>query len=287
MRENLRDYHLGIIGGCLSHQSDIALSQLYHRQLATKLLETSGIRLQVHIARDFEQIYSDRLNLLKDVAHLDGILLHLRIIFTRKASILSRHVQNDVETYYLHPFLLRRHQHGWADVETANFKNCLRVTHPKGSKANTSSETMHGPRIGRRVFGFRLRDMNLILGTLLRLDEWAINDEIHMLRGLVQACQARNLPLFVLGPTPFVGSYWVARLIGKMNERLDSFLASMRVPFCPINDLTDEDAQLLLRPDGLHLNEDGHSFVAKRLAATLEPWFASEMISQISSLVSS
>ena len=120
----MAEFTLGVLGGCLSHQRGVPPSQLYHRRLARQLRARGAGPLRVRIARDFEQSHVARLEQLLHTAHLDGVLVHVRSEFTRKASLITIQVRADGIHYYWHPFLLRQRQYGWAEVEAQQFSTC-------------------------------------------------------------------------------------------------------------------------------------------------------------------
>ena len=78
MADPLPEFHLGIIGGCMSHQRGTPLNTLYHRQLAAMLERDPGVRMRVHVARDFGLDYATRLNRLLEARPIDGLLVHVR-----------------------------------------------------------------------------------------------------------------------------------------------------------------------------------------------------------------
>ena len=78
MDDALPEFHLGIIGGRMSHQRGTPLNKLYHRQLAAMLERDPGVRMRVHVARDFGLDYAARLNRLVEVESIDGLLVHVR-----------------------------------------------------------------------------------------------------------------------------------------------------------------------------------------------------------------
>jgi hypothetical protein len=263
-----RDFHLGIIGGCMSHQRHVPLSMLYHRQLSKKLLETAGIRLHVHFARDFADEHEQRLDTLLGSTALDGVLLHIRVALAEKAGLVVPRSTGGLTNYYLHPFLFRQHKFGWAQFETNGFRDCSLVAQRRSSG---QSATYESPPPGTRIGRFRVRDLNRVLGALLRLDQWAVKDEMHSLQSFLKRCGSVRMPVVVLGPTP-ADSYWTRRVCSRMNQRLKSLLTAAGVPFCSVDRLTDETGRRLVQGDGVHLTVAGQGVVANLLCDTIEPW---------------
>lgn len=272
MNEHPRIFRLGIIGGCMSHQDGMPLSKLYHRRFGKGLMEQSGVRLNVRIVREFQRPYHERLDALLAEEQLDGVLLHMRVTIARKSSILSRHSSDGVARYYLHPFLLNRRKVGWAAIELNNFDGGICVVSRKASYVYAAEHNL--PRTGTsgKKGGFRFNDLNVILGHMVGLDNWAIRDEMAMLRQFAQACERHQLPFMVLGPSPSNGISQINRLSEKLNTTLAAYLSEIGVPFCPINRAVDEQNRPNLLADGQHLSEAGHEYVANQLLPLATTW---------------
>jgi lysophospholipase L1-like esterase len=121
------------------------------------------------------------------------------------------------------------------------------------------------PLPGRRIAGFRLRNLNYALGVLAGPGGWAVEDELLRIDALARACKQRGIPLFVLGPTPTVFSWWSSRVTRRANDAIRRRLAATGVPYALIEGATDGSGRPLVRADGFHLTPDGHRFVAERL----------------------
>jgi hypothetical protein len=270
---DLKEFRLGIIGGCLSHQSDIPHSLLYHRQLDRMLQERQGIRLKVAITRQFDHDYKDRLEALLDEAKVDGVLLHLRVVFTAKSALLVNRLTDGKRYYRLHPFLFKQHETGWnkrlAEKSTPQTLFATREPIPQSTR---DEDPFDRPTPSKKIFGFRLRSLNLGAGTLVGLDDWAIADEMAMFNQFRDACGRCGIPFFILGPTPVTTYSGETRLWHKMNRILNIQLKGMDVPFCLLEQMTDKNGTPILRGDGLHLNEAGHTYVAGQLYETMTPW---------------
>jgi hypothetical protein len=270
---DLREFRLGIIGGCLSHQSDISHSRLFHRQLDRMLQDGQGIRLKVAITRHFDRDYSERLGALIEEADVDGVLLHLRVVFVAKSVLLVNRLEDGKRYYRLHPFMFKRNETGWnRSVSSVLSGASLFASREPRPSEGRDEDPFELPTPSKKIFGFRLRTLNLIAGTLFGLDNWAIADELAMFARFVESCKAHRLPLFVLGPTPVTTYTSETRLWRKMNSELAFRLPERAAPFCLLESMTDAAGTSVLRGDGLHLNENGHTFVAERLHQTMTPW---------------
>jgi hypothetical protein len=271
----MRDFNLGIIGGCLTHQPGIPKSELYHQRLAKRLEQSEGIRLRVRIARDFTQEHVPRFEGLLREHRLDAVMVHVRSEFCRKAAcIVIVRTEGEIR-YYLHPFLFRPWSSGWAAVEKSAFAGCrLILRRPSPVARKTDSET-HGENAQQdqadivpgavRVGGIAIRDTFYVGGVLTGLDNWAIRDELRMLEDLRSRCRDLGLPLLVLGPSRRPDAYWLDRLCVKLNARLRIATSNWAIPYSDLMAISDVHGERMYRPDGLHLTASGHAYVADQL----------------------
>jgi hypothetical protein len=261
---------LGIIDNCLTHQTGIPLSKLYHRQLKKMVYENIGIHLRFAISREWSLEYAERLSKLLNKTKIDGVLLQLSKMHFQKAGIVVHYFEDEMLYSYIHPFLFRRRKFGWKKVVKTKFNNTIELGKRKISKAIINPLEL--PPQGSRIAGFRLRDLNYIIGSLVKLDTWAVKDELKMVTQFTQACQKNNIPVFITGPTPYPTSFWRNRICRKINTALDAKLSCMGVPFSSYDDLTDQQGNLLTTGDGIHSNLHGHNFLARFLSDALCPW---------------
>ena len=269
----MRDFTLGIIGGCLTHQGGIANSQLYHRRLAKSLADREIARLRVRIARDFHLDHEGRLRGLLERRPLDAVLVHARSVFTRKAAFFVTAVNGNQYSYYLHPFLFRPWRYGWLDEENRKFSRqraLLRrtINVPAVSQAH---QRFNSEVPATRVSGFAARDLFYIAGALVGLDQWAVRDELCSLRAVRELCHRIKLPMIVLGPGRRPGSYWQDRVCRKLDRRLQRELGLWSIPYCGLPELSDSRGVDLYLRDGWHFSEAGHAYVAEQLSGALRP----------------
>ena len=275
----MREFRLGVIGGCLSHQPGVPPSQLYHRRLARQLRQKGVAQLRVRIARDFEQTHTARLERLLHTARLDAVLVHVRSEFTRKTSLITIQVCPDGIHYYWHPFLLRQRRHGWAELEARQFRGCRQILHRRrpaesAQPAQPSSPSQSVPKAApagaTRVAGVPIRDAFYAAGRAAGLHRWAIADEVVMLRDLARRCAALQLPLLVMGPSRRPVNGWLDQLCRRCDRELQAELAQWPLAYCSLPDLENRAGEHLYGPDGLHLTAAGHAYVADRLLEPLQ-----------------
>ena len=268
--QNKPEFCLGIIDNCSTHQKGIPLSKLYHRQLKKLVYENIGINLRFILSREWGLEYHERLSELLHKAKINGVLLRLSKMQFRKAGIVVHDFKGEMLLSYIHPLLFRRRKFGWGKVEKTKFNNTIGLGKRKIPKAKTNPVEL--PPQGFRIAGFRLRDLNYIIASLVKLDTWAVEDELKMITRFTQACQENNIPVFITGPTPYPNSFWRNRVGRKINAALEARLLQMGVSFGYFKDFTDQQGTLLTTGDGIHLNLQGHNFLARFLSDVLCPW---------------
>jgi hypothetical protein len=271
----LPEFRLGIIGGCLSHQRGVPATLLYHQQLAGLLKANDGLKLSLRFDHGYESSNRDRLVRLANRVPLDGVLLNVRAIFTRKAGILASYKSDGVRSYVVHPCLFRQSEFGvWNRLENHRFDGAPVITRLKIHPRQNSNAPLPGARIGK----FHWRESNQFFGMLLGLDRWAIQDELFDLDGFHQICQEKRLPCFVLCPTVSASSLVMSHLCRKLNAALQVRLSGLHIPFClPAGAAGGHrPAGGGLPPlhfgDGLHLTVDGHQTLAQQLYPSIAPW---------------
>jgi hypothetical protein len=284
----VRDFNLGIIGGCLTHQPGIPKSELYHQRLAKHLEEGGQARLRVRIARGFDDIeHGLRLDgLLKEHA-LDAVLVHVRNYYLGKSALIVKSVTNAEFCYHLHPFLFRPWKTGWAKVAKRNFsgqrvllrrRNSMTnavdpASSGEGRNAEAVAEAAGRPDPGARRFcGVSLRDCFFAGGVAAGLDNWAVRDEVQMLRDAHRRCQELGLALIVLGPGRRLDNYWLDRTCQKLDRRLRHLLCAWSIPYCSLPEVRDTRGRDFYLTDGRHLTPAAHDYVASRLVDMLNVW---------------
>lgn len=294
----MRDFNLGIIGGCLTHQVGVPKSELYHQRLKRKLAEDGRANLKVRIARDFEQEHVHRLESQIKEQQLDAVMVHVRSAFVGKAPLVVVSATPSEFRYYLHPYLFRPWRSGWAEVQNSGFAGCMMI----GRRKNPVARQLQDVRISSdssqasepsdwgdivpgatRITGVSIRDLFYLGGALCGLDSWAVRDELRMLEDLRERCAQLGLPLFVLGPSRRPDNFWLDRLCKKLDARLREVCAVHSLPYSDLMRVNDDKGERLYRPDGFHLTVEGHAYCAKQLAGIVEAWLDSKKSSDLTS----
>jgi len=246
---------MGIVGGCLSHQPGIPIKQLYHQQLAGMLTDR-GITLRTLLDRSFDARYSERLADLTDRG-IDLALLHVRpMAVLENSRILVRKEQADGNAFRINGRL-------WG-----------------GAFADPSMRSSHSPsaqRFAKRDGNLRSAQMfeqnpgclgrvNLLLGFLLGLHKRVVAETLSAIENAADLAARNDIPLLVMGPTPYAGGTVGRWLCMQMNDALRQ-RSSGRFTFVDV--FTGWQLEYLF-PDGLHVTQDGHAHVADRLHSAIE-----------------
>jgi hypothetical protein len=275
----VRDFHLGILSGCKTHQAGVPKSGLFHRRLAKSLEEGGRAHLRIRIAREFDQEHVVRLGSLLAKGPLDAVLVDIRSQFVRKSALITTIVAGGEFRYYFHPFLLRPWLSGWTAVENNRFAGS-RLLWRRKSPIDDPEPGANSFGVDRadvvpgatRVAGISLRDCFYAAGAAVGLDAWTLRDEVRMLREVHAACRKEGLPLIVLGPSRRPDDFWYDRLCQKLDKRLRRLCEELSTPYAGLPDVYDRAGQRMYRADGFHLNLSGHAYVAEQLGRTLEAW---------------
>ena len=294
----MRDFTLGILGGCKTHQAGMPKSERYHERLKRRLAEAGRASLKVRIARNFEQEHVHRLESLLKEHPLDAVMLDIRSGFVGKASLVTILATPSEFRYYLHPYLFRPWRSGWAEVQNSDFAGCMMIGRRANPVARQKQDAMVSSGPARkceptdwadvvpgatRIAGVSIRDLFYLGGSLCGLGAWAIRDELRMLKDVRMRCAELGLPLFVTGPSRRPDNYWLDRLCKKLDARLRTACSGWGVPYSDMMQVTDDKGERLYRPDGFHLTMKGHSYCASQLARILEPWLDSDESSTLAS----
>jgi hypothetical protein len=243
----------------MSHQRGTPVNALYHRRLAVLLADDPGVRLRAHVARRFELDYVSRLDHLLAEHRVDGVMVHIRVTLTGGARAFVPVTVDGRRVHRLNPAMFHRGHHLATGPIPAN------PARDADAYGEGDENVQDLPPPGRRIAGFRLRNLNQALGVLAGLGGWAVEDELLRFDALARACKERGIPLFVLGPTPTTLSWWAGRVTRRANDAIRRRLAGTGVPYALLEGTTDGSGRPLVRADGFHLTPDGHRFVAERL----------------------
>lgn len=285
----MESFHLGFVGGCLTHQAGVPFPRLFHRVLARQFADDHGVRLTLAVNGDYTEEPGRRVARLLRDERPDAVLLHrsTNTFFPKAMAVFV----GDDSRYIVNPFLLRRRRRrSWLDEEREGFRRCLAVWRA-GRAPTTTDVRADGSRTeatvppaalvlahaaaARRRFG--AGDFAWIVADWTGLTEWAITDELRIVHESSVECAAAGVPLIVLGPGLRIGMPRVDRCSRRLDRRLAS-CAACDGGFTYVSLLAPLPGSQEPQPVGvhhhldvIHLNAAGHAFVAARLEPHLLP----------------
>ena len=105
--------------------------------------------------------------------------------------------------------------------------------------------------------------INLLLGEILNLDEWALEYVKGKLLILNEHCRIKNIPLIIVGSPEVRNDKTERKLIEKLNNTLIAASSENRITF--VNLFSRDFPEGMLGPDKVHYNEAGHFQLAKKI----------------------
>jgi hypothetical protein len=268
---------LAIIGRCLSFQPWIDISDLYHRQLKSKL-EKDDILLKVSIAPRSDLSPYERLKTLYEKKPLDGVLYHMPLIEPNQMLFYSKRDEWGKISYSLHPYFFKRFFAKEKIVYNISDAVHAAIKFRKKNDSHDLFEDPLPPVYYRKFLGVPLHKLNLKAGKLCGLNRWKAANELSCFEKFRTLCLDLKIPLFVLGPVPLVETFKKKdnyRVFQKTKKNYQRQLLSLKIPSYFLNTLHDERGNLLFKKDGQHLNTFGHTFLANELYATFSSWIKS------------
>lgn len=229
----MRVRRLGIVGGCLSHQSGIPFSRLYHQVLSRKLEDAYGVKLRPVIDRSFDAPLDQRLAALAD----------------RQADLVLVHVRSGVTV-----------------VSTGPYRHEPRTRPDDASRPPGEPRPVLGSREG--LYPDWMHQANLALGIMLGRHQRVSRRQVNEAILATQAAARRAVLPVVMGPTGVVRGPTDRLVCATLNRSLAR--ASRTHGFEFVDVLRGWDRAFCL-PDGTHLTAEGHRNVADRLFATIGP----------------
>lgn len=246
---------IGFVGGCLIAQPGISRSRLFHRIFAHRCRTELGVPIRVSLEEYFR--YSecrDRVRGLIERRRPAFLVFSLRpqpLLALAKPSI--RYVTAAMEVARVrHPALWRKGLDVW------RLELDRRDDRPR-SGGSWESDPMRSAGA----------ECHLLLGCLLRLDDWARRYALRELERVQSACAEFQVTLTVLG-IPANPASWVGhRICRSLNRQASAACHDAGVLYVDCFATEDSLGRCLFAADRLHLNECGHAFVADQLLSGL------------------
>lgn len=243
-------FRLGIAGGCLNTGFGlIPLSSVYHRILARRTLEQSGVRLRVHLgnlenpdpSRHLQEV--DR---LLEAHPLDGLIYQVRPEFL----------------WGLNTLVWKHREHsGLASLRSNSYR--------EGPTGWTVGDSLARP-VGK------LRGLNWGLARLAGISPRARKCLRDSLAAVREHCRVRGVPLALIGPLS--GPWFLGTFQDAMLRQLDDLLSEWHLPCLDTREVDWRRHPECWFDDGQHLNATGHARIAELAGSLIAPWLGKQFV---------
>jgi len=243
----MKEINIGIIGGCMTCQTDLKLSQLFYRKLSKELLDKDDIKCFVSL-----RYYNEYFRIPEKADHLVKNAKPATIILqVRPAPFIMRSelmIQDYKGRYIINPLVF-------------SHKNIERIENILGTKdpivLNPYKIKGHLKRLTIKKILHRNTSLGNIFG-LKRKAQKSLDEYIIYLQNL---CAKNNIHLIIIG-TLNSYSYERNELLSEMNNSLKKLTESRGINYLDVFSLVNDDKDRYFGTDKFHLNEEGHALVA-------------------------
>lgn len=283
----MNEFHLGIIGRCMSLQPFMSLNNIYHRRLRVLLQEKERILLRVSLASHSHLEPRERFQLLFPKKRIDGILYHMRPIVGDQPLIYRKKSPSEKTRYFFNPLFFNLFQRNrfYSYQEGDVFGDCIKYRKTPNSVDIFDlppQKEVENKQISywKKEFRIQRKKWNLRIGRLCGLNRIFLDQEWFFFTRLQELCLEQQIPLFVLGPIPNVDMFEDLsknRLIQYYNKIFSSELTRSGVSHYFLHSPFDDEGCSIFKRDRAHLNERGHAFLAQELYPILLPWITTHL----------
>lgn len=241
--------NIGIIGGCMTCQTDIKLSQLFYRALSANFLEKDDIRCLVSL-----RYYNEYFRIPEKAEHLVKYVKPERIILQiRPAPFIMRS-----------EFLIQDYRGGFLINPLVCSKNLEKTETILGTKDPVILQEDKLKGFYNNLIILPLLKHNIRIGNLFSLKKNALKSLSDYIISLDQLCKENHISLYLIGT---INSYTEKHndLLSWMNEEIKKLAEVKEIPYLDIFTLMNDNKDQYFGPDRFHLNAEGHALVARML----------------------
>lgn len=240
-------------GGCINRQQNMSSDKHYHaivrNGVAIETVETPKIRLRFYSS--FYELKKESIQMLQRDTQYDYLVIFLRpYTLMPLTKLLIRYTDNNMQQkLVLNPrFSSARYYDNMVKEYKVTVQN-------KGDEG-----LLH------KAF----QKLNDIAGDILGLQEWAHLEVIGMLGEINAAASVRNTKLILLGPPLYPANPRISKSCIELNRKIAAFAAANNIGHVDMVVSAIEDEYIFSKPDGKHINEAGHNFMAKGILECLQ-----------------
>jgi hypothetical protein len=241
--------NIGIIGGCMTCQTDLKLSQLFYRSFSQTLLEKESVKCFVSL-KYYNEYYRIPGRIQEIIAKLKpGVM----IIQVRPAPMIMRCeflIQNYRGGYILNPLIFK-------PVELGKLEAILGTKEPVFAKLQSLS-------FWKRLLIGAVLSKNMQLGRIFGLHQRALDSVREIMEQSIGQCKKENIPLLIIGPLN--ASYPQNNIVlGKLNKTLKIVSEQSGTGYIDIYSILEKERKRFFTRDEHHLNAEGHGLVSDML----------------------
>jgi hypothetical protein len=247
--------NVGIIGGCMTCQTGLGLSNLFHRVLARKLKDSynTDIDTQILFYNEFYKapiLLRESLNKTK----LDVLVFQIRPEpYGRRCELI---IDNNKGRFIINPILFRPRNAPVLE-EIQAIKDPVRLNPEKFKGKNL----YHLIRL--------LLYLNKPLGNLFFLEKNAKNYLLGIIDELKILCDENSIRLIVVGIIPGVWKHENIYRV-RFNDATRERLADHNLPFIDLVEQMGSDRNSYFMDDKYHLNIQAHRLIADLLVSEFQ-----------------
>jgi hypothetical protein len=243
-------------GGCINRQYNIAPDKHYHALVRRAIGLQTGVapKTWLRFYSSFHEMQRDTLALLNGDAHYDYLVIFLRpFTLMPLTKPLIRYTDKTMQTKLaLNPRFSNRKYY---DDMVKEYKV---VT---GNKE--SNGFLH------KAF----QRLNDLAGDMLGLQEWSRKEVMEMLGEVHATASEKRTELILLGPPPYPSNMRINNCCIELNRQIAGFARDNNIVHVDMSMGYDKEGNPLSAPDGKHVSEAGHAFMAQGIIKYLQLQF--------------
>jgi len=253
----MRTLNIGIVGGCMTCQTDLKLSQLFYRSLSKKLMDNDDIKCFVSL-----RYYNEYFRIPEQARHLiqyekpDLIILQLRPApFVMRSEFLIQDYQGK---FIINPLI-------FSNRKLEKIESILGTKDPI-----ILHEYDFQQRINKSVL-LRILKSNISIGNLFRLKARVIKSVKKIITDLETTTRERQIPLFIVGN---INSYneMHNHHLSHLNSEIKAHAGQKGIPYVDLFSSFDGNLDLFFGADRFHLNSEGHERTAELLYSHIKSY---------------
>lgn len=240
-------------GGCINRQHNITADKHYHAIVKHSVDRDTGIasRISLWFYSSFHELKCESETILRGDTRFDCM-----VVFVRPFTLMP-----------LTRLLIR--------YTDKNMRHRVAL-HPRFSKAKYYHRIIKEYKVMARnkeedgLMHKTFRRLNDMAGDVLNLPQWAQREVIGILESIHKLASQNGMQLVLVGPTLYPANKRVSKNCIELNKKIASFASARNIAHVDMAMSFDQNGDPLLEPDGKHVTEAGHAFMAEGILKHLK-----------------